>query len=93
MIKVAETEIGHNYRADVSLSWFPCPTTESMASAAAHPPVSLAINLDQREVVTKIGRDRGLNEKQWVVFKIISKHFITKYVKKKINVGISLLCS
>jgi len=74
----AETESGLNYM--VNSIPRACPTTDSIL---AHSPALPKMGSDPREVVTRIGTELGLNEKQWMAFRIISEQFIMKFIEKK----------
>ena len=75
---IAETEMGNSCtNGSVSCA---CSATESIGE---HAPGMPQMDSDARSIVTKIGTERGLNEKQWLAFRIISDRFITKFVEKK----------
>lgn len=75
--RVAETQIGHECKFFAG----PCPVTETTAPSAINSGSSEQ-KLTPCEVITKLGKERKLNEKQWLAFRIITQHFIKKYVEK-----------
>lgn len=74
-ISVAKTENG--LMTSTAMLGADCPESEAIQMTDHGP------SLTAEDMITRIGKESGLNETQWVAFRIIARSFIRRYVDDK----------